>query len=68
MWRWEEWTGVTYLAHLKESGIAAQVAETWQKQKLHSIFAQHGDNFTHDLLERTQAEQISTSKIWQGLS
>lgn len=40
-----------YLANLKESGIAAQIAKPWQQQILHCVFTQHGNNFTHDLLE-----------------
>lgn len=47
----ENYLSGSYLANLKESGIAAQIAKSWQQQMLYCVFTQHGNNFTHDLLE-----------------
>lgn len=46
-----------YLSHLEESGVAAQVAEARQQQMFYSVFAQHCDNFTHDLSRKTHGRQ-----------
>ena len=38
-----------YLADLEEPGITAQITEAHQQQALYGVFAQHGDQFAHDL-------------------
>jgi hypothetical protein len=34
---------------LEKPGITAQLTEAHQKQALYGVFAQHGDQFAHDL-------------------
>lgn len=53
-----------YLAHLKESGVATQVAESWQQEMLHRVFAQHGHHFTHDL--NTDAKRLKMRSGFLG--
>lgn len=50
---------------MEESGITAQFTETWQQQVLHCVFAQHGDNFTHDLYREEQEQSLVPSQAQQ---
>lgn len=55
-----------YLPHLEESGVAAQVAKARQQQMFHCVFAQHGDDFTHDLSRKTHRHWREGKKTSHG--